>query len=124
MLSEHFSESEMSCNHCGQLPPNGISKVLLGGLEELRKRIGKPINVTNSYRCPTHNADVGGVPNSQHVEGTAADIYVDDMGVYELAIVCREIFDGVGEYYNQEFVHVDMRNNGNSTGVYRWDDQE
>ena len=110
MLSEHFSESEMSCHHCGQLPAGGISGVLLDGLERLRTIVGKPIYVTNAYRCPEHNAAVGGVSNSQHVHGTAAD--------------CKQIFDGVGEYYGQEFVHVDMRDNGNSTGVYLWDDQE
>lgn len=124
MLSEHFSESEMSCHHCGQLPAGGINGVLLDGLERLRTIVGKPIYVTNAYRCPEHNAAVGGVSNSQHVQGTAADIYVDGMGVWELANICKQIFDGVGEYYGQEFVHVDMRDNGNSTGVYLWDDQE
>ena len=124
MLSEHFSESEMSCHHCGQLPAGGISGVLLDGLERLRTIVGKPIYVTNAYRCPEHNAAVGVVSNSQHVQGTAADIYVDGMGVWELANICKQIFDGVGEYYGQEFVHVDMRDNGNSTGVYLWDDQE
>ena len=124
MLSEHFSESEMSCHHCGQLPDGGISGVLLDGLERLRTIVGKPIYVTNAYRCPEHNAAVGGVSNSQHVQGTAADIYVDGMGVWELANICKQIFDGVGEYYGQEFVHVEMRDNGNSTGVYLWDDQE
>lgn len=124
MLSEHFSKSEMSCHHCGQLPAGGISGVLLDGLERLRTIVGKPIYVTNAYRCPEHNAAVGGVSNSQHVHGTAADIYVDGMGVWELANICKQIFDGVGEYYGQEFVHVDMRDNGNSTGVYLWDDQE
>ena len=124
MLSEHFSESEMSCHHCGQLPDGGISGVLLDGLERLRTIVGNAIYVTNAYRCPEHNAAVGGVSNSQHVHGTAADIYVDGMGVWELANICKQIFDGVGEYYGQEFVHVDMRDNGNSTGVYLWDDQE
>ena len=124
MLSEHFSESEMSCHHCGQLPAGGISGVLLDGLERLRTIVGKPIYVTNAYRCPEHNAAVGGVSNSPHVHGTAAVIYVDGMGVWELANICKQIFDGVGEYYGQEFVHVDMRDNGNSTGVYLWDDQE
>lgn len=124
MLSEHFSESEMSCHCCGQLPEGGMSQKLLDGLEELRRKVGLPIHVTNGYRCPSHNAEVGGVSNSQHVQGCAADIYVDGVGVYELAVMCRQIFDGVGEYYGQEFVHVDMRDGGNSTGVYLWDDQE
>ena len=124
MLSKNFSEEEMSCRCCGQLPEQGISAVLLEGLEQLRERVGKPIHISCAYRCPKHNAEVGGVPDSQHVDGAAADIYVDGMGVYELANICKEIFDGVGEYYQQEFVHVDMRDGGESTGTYLWDDQE
>ena len=72
MLSKNFSEEEMSCRCCGQLPANGISPVLLEGLEQLRERIGKPIYISCAYRCPKHNAEVGGVPDSQHVDGTAA----------------------------------------------------
>lgn len=124
MLSKNFSEEEMSCRCCQTLPEQGISTTLLEGLEQLRERIGKPIHISCAYRCPKHNAEVGGVPNSQHVDGTAADIYVDGMGVYELANICKEIFDGIGEYYQQEFVHVDMRDGGKSTGTYLWDDQE
>lgn len=29
------------------------------------------------FRCITHNAAVGGVSNSQHLKGNAADIYTD-----------------------------------------------
>lgn len=96
MLSEHFSESEMSCHHCGQLPAGGISGVLLDGLERLRTIVGKPIYVTNAYRCPEHNAAVGGVSNSQHVHGTAADIYVDGMGVWELANIANRFLTVLG----------------------------
>lgn len=123
MLRPHFSKKEMACRHCGELPPQGMSEALLDGLEELRYRVGKPIIVTSAYRCPIHNANEGGVDNSQHVEGTACDIYVEGMGVYELAKICKEIFDGVGEYYQQGFVHVDMRDNAQSAGVYLWDDE-
>ena len=123
MLREHFSKEEMACKHCGALPPNGMSNMLMDGLEELRRRIGKPVIINSGYRCSVHNKECGGVYNSQHVLGTAADIYVPGMGVYELAKICKEIFDGVGEYYQDEFVHVDMRSNGAETGYYQWDDE-
>ena len=123
MLREHFSKEEMACKHCGALPPYGMSNMLMDGLEELRRRIGKPVIINSGYRCPYWNKHEGGVYNSQHVLGTAADIYVEGMGVYELAKICKEIFDGVGEYYQDEFVHVDMRSNGEETGYYQWDDE-
>lgn len=121
MLSAHFSESEFACHHCGALPTYGISSVLLTGLERLRARLGRPIIITSGYRCPVHNANVGGVSNSQHVAGTAADIYVDGVSTRELARICKQIFDGVGTYVSQGFVHVDMRAGGSVPGYYLWE---
>lgn len=121
MLTEHFSEAEFACRCCGMLPTTGISMALLLGLERLRLRIGRPINISSGYRCPDHNRTVGGVWNSQHVKGTAADIYVDGMGVRELANICKQIFDGVGTYVSQGFVHVDMRAGGSVPGYYLWE---
>lgn len=121
MLSAHFSESEFACKHCGQLPAYGISTVLLNGLERLRTRVGRPINITSGYRCPTHNVAVGGVSNSQHVAGTAADIYVEGVSTRELARICKQIFDGVGTYVDEGFVHVDMRAGGSVPGYYLWE---
>lgn len=122
MLTEHFAESELACRCCGQLPTDGISMALLLGLERLRSRIGdRPINITSGYRCPAHNRAVGGVWNSQHVKGTAADIYVDGMSVRELARICKQIFDGVGTYVGDGFVHVDMREGGSVPGYFTWE---
>ena len=121
MLSEHFSEEEFACHHCGQLPEQGISPALLNGLEQLRALFDRPIHVTSGYRCPCHNAAVGGVSNSQHVLATAADIYVDGVSTRELAHICKQIFDGVGTYVSQGFVHVDMRAGGSVPGYYLWE---
>lgn len=123
MLSKHFAKHELACRHCAELPSNGMSKALMGGLEQLRELICRPIYVTSGYRCQEHNKSVGGQPNSQHVQGCAADIYVEGVGVYELGVMCKRIFDGVGEYYEQGFVHVDMRDDGKNPGKYTWDDQ-
>lgn len=81
----------------------------------------RPINISSGYRCPDHNRAVGGVWNSQHVAGTAADIYVDGMGVRELADICKQIFDGVGTYVDGGFVHVDMREGGSVPGYFTWE---
>lgn len=43
-------------------------------LDPLREAFGKPIYVTSGYRCPRLNAAVGGVANSNHMKGLAADI--------------------------------------------------
>ena len=46
-------------------------------LEPLRRRVGRVI-VTSGYRCQELNKAVGGVCNSQHLKGEAADIFVPD----------------------------------------------
>ena len=46
-------------------------------LEPLRRRVGRVI-ITSGYRCQKLNKAVGGVWNSQHLKGEAADIFVPD----------------------------------------------
>lgn len=43
-------------------------------LDPLRQTYGKPIRVNCGYRCPPKNKNVGGVAQSQHLKGEAADI--------------------------------------------------
>ena len=93
-----------------------IDKRLVDLLDAIRERIGKPIEVLSGYRCPEHNAEVGGVSNSQHVLGTAADITYDGIDVDYLANLAEECASevlgegiGIGRYYFQDFVHVDVR---------------
>lgn len=45
-------------------------------LDELRDKWGGPITVTSGYRCSQLNKLVGGVANSHHLYGYAADITV------------------------------------------------
>ena len=51
---------------------NLIAKVL----DPLREWYGKPIYVNSGYRCKELNKAVGGVDNSYHLTGCAADIDV------------------------------------------------
>ena len=44
-------------------------------LQPLRDKFG-PIRITSGYRCPELNDAVGGVKNSQHMRGEAADIHL------------------------------------------------
>ncbi len=116
-LSQHFDSSEFACKcGCGGLN-NGadINPRLVEVLERMRAIIGEPLVLSCGYRCPTHNAEVGGVWNSQHVYGTAADVLcpegVDVEDLYDAAKFAGA--DGIGKYWWG--VHVDVR------GTYaRW----
>lgn len=110
-LSAHFDSSEFACKcGCGGLS-NGadINPRLVQVLERMRAIIGKPLVLSCGYRCPVHNAEVGGVSNSQHIYGTAADVQRPDgvmlQTLYDAAVTAGA--DGIGVY--SWGVHVDVR---------------
>ena len=105
---KYFKKSEFKCQ-CGGKYCNGypaeMSSKLIDILEELREYFGKPITITSGLRCKKHNAAVGGVSNSQHQYGKAADIYIAGVDkakikakAYELgAAYCYYGTAGMGE---------------------------
>ena len=46
-------------------------------LQPLRDAMGESIKIGSGYRCPQLNKAVGGVSNSQHLTGQAADLCID-----------------------------------------------
>lgn len=123
-MSKYYDYTDTEC-HCG-CGFNCPDDLLMDYLDKLCDRVGQKLELTNVCRCPEHNAEVGGVPDSQHTQGTAADIVVPDgMTVDELADIALDIgFDGVGRYYEDEFVHVDVRSGGTESGFYQWTDED
>lgn len=87
-LSYNFSLSEMCASLTAQY--RGIENV--PGAKEIknlttlcdkilqpaRNQFGKPIHVNSGYRCPVLNKAVGGVKNSYHLTGQAADLHVEN----------------------------------------------
>lgn len=118
-LSEHFSTDEFACHHCGQC--GDMHPKLIELLEKLRANMGGvPIHINSGYRCPIHNANVGGVPNSQHVLGTAADLALPaGMSFDTFQWYVEQLpFDGIGLYPYQYFIHVDVRDGGIGSKIY------
>jgi uncharacterized protein YcbK (DUF882 family) len=109
-LSEHFSKSEFACQcGCGYGTRVGdISQELLNILERIRIDIDRPMRVSSGCRCTRHNATVGGVPNSAHTRGVAADIFVSDGGhrrrLMDLGV--KHHVPGIG--IAKTFVHYDV----------------
>lgn len=52
-------------------------------LDGIREKLGKPIRISSGFRCPVLNKAVGGVANSQHQKGLAADLVCADMNALE-----------------------------------------
>lgn len=109
MLSKYFSKDELACRHCQQCQ---VHAQLLVKLEDLRELVGRPIKVNSGYRCAEHNKKIGGSKNSQHVQGTAADLAVPaGMTLADFYKAADRIFKtgGVGVYPSENFIHVDVR---------------
>jgi len=73
MDTTNFKLREFLCPHCGE-GATIVKPELFAALERVRKHYGKPMPVNSGYRCPVHNAKIGGAPRSAHVDGMAADI--------------------------------------------------
>lgn len=56
-----------------------LSRLCMLVLDTAREMFGKPIIITSGYRCERLNKSVGGAYNSQHLQGLACDIVVNDM---------------------------------------------
>jgi len=121
MASKYFSDDELTCHCCGKYPDGGMDQNLLELLDEIRETVGSPVEISCAYRCPEHNREVGGVSNSQHVDGTAADVIVPTgWTVDQLADLAQRLnADGIGRYYTSGFVHVDVREGRTGAG-YAW----
>lgn len=88
------------------LPIGGMDSRLLLKLEWLRWKLGnKPVVVNSGYRTVAYNKKVGGIANSNHLKGNAADIKVIGVSAQKVQEVAMSIFEGVGKYQN--FTHVD-----------------
>ena len=108
-LSEHFSGAELACHCCGGLR---IETALIDALELLRSLAGKQIIVHDAFRCPAHNQEVGGVTDSEHTRGLAADISILGFSLqqmYELALQVPAFRNGGIGAYDTGFLHVDVR---------------
>lgn len=107
-LSANFMVKEFACK-------DGSDKILIDTelvlvLQKIRDHFGKPVTINSAYRNAGYNKKIGGVSNSQHVKGTAADIVVKSVAPEEVAKYAEYIMNGkggIGLY--STFVHVDTR---------------
>lgn len=111
-LSPHFKREEFNQKQ-KPLPLNKVKvdPELIRKLELLRALIKKPIIINSGYRSPSYNAMVGGVPNSRHQFGEAADIRVKGMSPLEVANYARQVGFGYIEptRFTPTWTHVDTR---------------
>ena len=122
-LTNNFSLREFASKDGSETPESVMDNIrmLAGNLQVLRDEIGKPIIINSGYRSEAHNKRVGGVANSQHRFGRAADIRVNGMSPKQVYDTILRLM-GEGKMHNggvglyNTFTHYDVRSNQS-----RWD---
>ena len=114
-----FKEKEFACKCCGQLPLStssgqapreNVKALVCEVLDPVREKLAMPIVVNSGYRCEKHNKDVGGVRNSQHLRGEAADVTCADLPRLKALIIENGKFDQLITY--PTFLHVSYKRTG------------
>ena len=103
-ITKNFNLIEYHCR-CGQRHKTPFNKELFDLLQKNRDRINEPIYILSGHRCPEHNKKEGGVKNSKHITGWAADIYCGSMNAKQLMAKLKG-FDYM--YTKTKVVHVQL----------------
>lgn len=128
MQGQYFTVSELTrsakaqANHIDNTPSPEIraklEALIVNCLDPIRRIYGRPIIVSSGYRCKQLNELVGGVANSQHTKGEAADLVPASGG--SLAGIVRAAvqfgnFDQLilEQAGGSKWVHVSWRSSGN-----------
>jgi len=111
-------------NTPGQLAIENLEYLVEKVLDPAREATGVPIEVTSGYRSAAVNAAIGGVSNSQHVTGQAADITTADMAKLFAWLRAHATFDQLiwefGSTAQPGWIHVSIKRlGGNRMQVLR-----
>lgn len=104
---KHFSPQEFYCSCCGR---EAMQDEFIQRLEKAREIAGVPFRINSGFRCEKHNRFVGGVAESSHTLGLAADIACTEGGSRENIVrgLISAGFTRIG--IAKTFIHADCDN--------------
>lgn len=127
MKSKYFSLEELTHSatadaHNVRNVPNerqteSIEALMVDCLDPIRELWRERLIVNSGYRCPRLNALVGGVKNSQHMRGEAADITTNSRA--NNALLFKKVansdidFDQLILEAGANWIHVSYKRSGN-----------
>jgi uncharacterized protein YcbK (DUF882 family) len=111
-LTKDFNRSEYACKcGCGF---DAISPNLTHIVQKIRDALGAPIHINSGCRCEERNKAAGGVPNSTHLKGVAADLWSrrGSQGLFEVIKTLHaqgkiKNLRYCKRYIAKNFVHID-----------------
>lgn len=111
--TKNFKVSEFTCKcGCGR---NVIDQKLIDMCQIIRERASVAVNISSGTRCEKHNREVGGVKDSYHIQGKAADLTCS-LGARRLFALIADMkaksllpdLQYCKLYLSKNFVHVDI----------------
>lgn len=125
-LSEFFVSSTADKNGIKNEPSldekatieRNINLLVDNVLDPIRDKFCAPVIITSGYRCPQVNKLVGGVNNSQHMSGCAADFHIKGFTYLMMRQVFLNIYDTMDfdqliYYRSKNIIHVSYVENSN-----------
>lgn len=116
-ITDHFDSNEFDCRDGTDYPIEWIALRLVPlceALEKIRALTGQPIAIFSGYRTKSYNKKVGGEPQSQHMQGTAADFMLKGMTILQTYNAIEDLIKakvipqgGLGLYTT--WIHYDQR---------------
>ena len=105
---KYFTWSEFDQPNLSGSGAKYMSADFIHKLDAIRKDVGFPLIITSGYRSPEYNAKVGGVANSSHIKGLAADIsaITNDMRFEIAKSAIRNGITRIG--WGNTFIHLDV----------------
>lgn len=107
----HFTRAEFACK-CGRFCdgfPAEPERKLVEIADGVREHFGAAAIVTSGVRCARHNANVGGVSNSRHLNGKAMDFRVSGRSAAELLCYVNQIPEIRYAYaIDSQHIHMDI----------------
>ena len=109
---KYFVREEFRCK-CGGKYCNGFpaepQEGMVRAVDNVREHFGKAFTPNSGVRCPTHNANVGGVANSRHLYGKAVDFRVPGKTAAQVLAYLATL-PGLGYCYDIDgtSVHMDI----------------
>lgn len=117
-LAPGFRVREFACKGSDAIR---LDEELVVLLQCIREHFGRPVHITSGYRTAAYNAALPGASrNSQHIQGRAADFWVERVPVSTVADYAETLLPdrgGIGRYPRDAahparrtgWVHLDTR---------------
>ncbi|MBE6306181.1 MAG: peptidase M15 [Bacteroidaceae bacterium] len=110
--------------HIDNTPTPQVTENLIALVENIldpaRELMGCPVRVNSGYRCELLNRCVGGVPDSQHLQGQAADVTTTSLSenkrLFEvlLSLPFDQLIWERGNEHGPAWIHVSFCKDGDN----------